>query len=209
MHFGKWRCVAAEVETGSDLWSLQSFPLWTSAPKNLPPGMTGILASWHTSHKQRMLFMKSGLLRGRDLHEWLRRASEPPKQKLWSKKEGRNAEREHELLGLQSESTCSPRIVELCFALPAAGPGTGRGRGHTGLGGTVQDYGTRSKYSDFKPKSYLHNRWVTAGFWTECWFRNFCMVSSVWFVSSPFLLFTPEAIRWYCLCILCLYRCHL
>jgi len=93
---------------------------------------------------------------------WLR-ASESPKQKLWSKKEGRNGEtsriteREY-LLAENSGPVLCP---------PCRGPRDWQRTGHTGLGGTGQDYGTRSKYSDFKPKSYLHNRWVTTGFWFE------------------------------------------
>jgi len=81
------------------------------------------------------------------------------------------------LLGLQSESTCSPRIVDLCCALPAAGPGTGRGRGTRDLGVQGKIMGQGASTQTLNPNL----TYITGELQLDFDLRNFCMV---WFVSG-------------------------
>lgn len=130
-------------------------------------------------------------------------ASEPPKQKLWSKKEGRTGKRKQ--LGLQSESTCSLRIVELCFALPAAGPVTGRGRGTRDLGVQGKIMGQGASTQTLNPNHTYITGESQLNFGQSVDSETHNLYGFFWVFLSrarPVLLFTQEVFGWYCLCIL-------
>lgn len=159
--------------------------------------MTGIPASWRASDERRMLFMKSRLLRGRSLQgvvdlEW---ASQQNRSCEVRRRDERG-ECELPRLGLQSGSTCLLRIVELCFALPAAGPGTGRGRGapDTGVQGKIMGQGASTQ--TLNPNlAYITGE----SFQTGC---GFSTIRRLWAFSRFVRLFLLEAILWFCLCVL-------